>query len=177
MRREITEKIEVPEGIEVEIAGGKIKMKKGTQEAERAYEGFNAKIEGRTITLHFKEATKREKKLIKTTLAHLKNMLKGMDKKFVYKLQVCAVHFPMAITMDKTKNEMLIKNFLGEVKPRIAKLVKNVDVKIDKDIITVECHDKESAGQTAANIESAVRITNRDRRVFQDGIFITEKPE
>jgi len=50
------------------------------------------------------------------------------------------------------------------------------DGKIKKgDTIIIESFDKESAGQTAANFETATRIKKRDRRVFQDGIFIINK--
>jgi len=34
----------------------------------------------------------------------------------------------------------------------------------------------EDAGQTAANIERATKIKGFDPRVFQDGIYIIEKP-
>ena len=72
---------------------------------------------------------------------------------------------------------LTIKNFLGEKVLRKIKLVKGVDVKIEGEIINVSCVDKEKAGKVASLIEGCTRITNRDRRVFQDGIYIISKGE
>lgn len=177
MRKEISEKIKIPAGIEVEIDKRMIKLKKEGKEISREYSGCSVKKENDELLLYCKKATKREKKQIKTLIAHIKNMIRGLENKFSYKLQICSVHFPMSVSIDKEKREVLIKNFLGEVKPRVARVSNDVDVKIEKEIITVESYDKEKAGQTAANIEKAGKIRNRDRRTFQDGIFITEKPE
>ena len=176
MRRELTEKIEIPEGIEVEITEREIKLKKAGKELSRKYVGFEIKKEGKFVVLHCARATKREKKEMKTLKSHLKNGVDGLTERFEYRLQVCAVHFPMSVALDKAKNELIVKNFLGGVKPRAAKIVPGVEVKVEKDIITVLSEAKEKAGQTAANIEKATRVRNRDRRVFQDGIFIIEKP-
>ena len=77
--------------------------------------------------------------------------------------------------MEVKDREVLIKNFLGEKTPRKIKLKNEVDVKVDKDVITINSIGKELAGQTAANFETATRIRNRDKRVFQDGIFIINK--
>jgi large subunit ribosomal protein L6 len=177
MKKDMEEIIEIPEGIEVSIEPKRIGLKKGQEGVYREYFGFKINKEGNLLKLGAKKATKKEKKLIKTIKAHIKNIIRGFDKKFSYKLKICSVHFPMSVAVDKTKKEVLIKNFLGEVKPRIAKILDGVDVKVDKDVITVESYETEAAGQTSANIERAVRINNRDRRVFQDGIFITDKPE
>ena len=59
--------------------------------------------------------------------------------------------------------------------PRKSKILEGVKVEIDKDTILLSGYDKEAVGQTAANLEKATKIKKRDRRRFQDGIFIIEK--
>jgi len=76
----------------------------------------------------------------------------------------------MKVTVDE--NQVTIGNFLGEKIPRRAKILEDVKVTLDKDFLIVEGLNKEKAGQTAANIEKATRITKRDRRIFQDGIYM-----
>ena len=46
---------------------------------------------------------------------------------------------------------------------------------VNKTDVVVRGADREKVGQTAANIERACRIKKRDRRVFQDGIYIVSK--
>ena len=111
--------------------------------------------------------------MIGTTWAHLKNMIKGLGEEFTYELEVCNVHFPMNVKADG--NKITIKSFLGETTERIAKIVDGAKVEIKGSKITVTSNDIEAAGQTAANLEKATRLTGRDRRIFQDGIFITNK--
>ena len=176
MRIKISEKIELPEGIEVEVTKNKIKLKKGERELSKNYSGFSLKKEKNILVLECQKATKREKKMIKTGLAHIRNMIKGIETGFTYKLQICNLHFPMSVSVDKNKKMVVIKNFLGEVKERSAKILNGVEVKIEGEIISIESHDKELAGQTAANIEKATKIRNRDMTRFQDGIFIIKKP-
>ena len=172
MKKDIQEVIEIPEGVKVEIEGGRIRISKGDAVLEKKLE-YTGRVDGNKIILEKEKASKKDKKLIKSTFAHITNLLSGLDKKYTYKLQICSVHFPMNVSVKE--NELIIKNFLGEVKERKAKILAGVNVKIDKEVIIIESNDKEKAGQTAANMEKATRICNRDKRVFQDGIYIIEK--
>jgi large subunit ribosomal protein L6 len=100
-------------------------------------------------------------------------MLKGVQEPFVYKLKACSSHFPMTVSV--TGNKLSIKNFLGEKTPREVTFKPGVKVTVAGDQITVESADLELAGDAASKIELATFISERDRRVFQDGIYMTHK--
>jgi len=176
MKADIKRIIEIPEGIEVHLAENEIILRKGEKELKRKFNLPNIKIvkNERNIEITSKNATKKELKLIGTMEAHIKNMIYGLENGFVYKLEICSVHFPMSVKVEGDK--VVIKNFLGEKTDRIGKILDNVEVKVDGKIIEVSSYDLEAAGQTAANIEKATKISKKDRRIFQDGIFIIEKP-
>jgi len=171
----LEEEIEIPEGVDVKIVGNLFSVNGPKGENKRILASPKIKIEKKEnkIIVSALKATRREKRDIGSFSSHIKNMVNGVKEAFVYKLKVCSGHFPM--TVSATKDELQVKNFLGETIPRKLKLEKGVDVKVEGEIITVGSVDKELAGQTAAGIEQLTRITNRDRRIFQDGIWITEK--
>ena len=125
------------------------------------------------IFLENKKATKNEKKMINTLSSHIENMIRGVQKKFEYHLKVCYVHFPF--TLKNEGKKVMIKNFLGEKIERVVKIPEGVEVEVKKDIILVKSVDKELAGQASANFETATKVRRRDRRVFQDGIYIIKK--
>lgn len=167
--------VEILEGVQVSYADGIMTMKGPKGEISKRIEFPSIKIEVAENKVNFvaETPTKREKMMIGTFKAHLKNMMKGVTEGYVYKLKICAGHFPMNVTVNKEKFE--VKNFLGEKVPRTTKIKKNATVKVEGDVVVVEAIDKETAGQTAADIEQLTVVRNKDRRIFQDGIFITQK--
>jgi len=171
----ITEKIEIPEGVTVEIAGTLMKAKGPKGENERAFSHYKIDIskDDKVVTLHSKKPTKREKTMLYSFAAHIRNLLEGVHSGFTYKVKVCSSHFPMTVSVEQ--DEVVIKNFLGEKIPRKSKIMPGVDAKVDGNMIILEGIDKENTSITAARIEQSTRITNRDRRIFQDGCFIVEK--
>jgi len=171
----LEEEIEIPEGIEVKVEGSKIIIKKEGNVLER---DFSTKkivynVQDNKLKFSASRSTRREKKLLGSIMAHVKNMLRGISKNHVYKLQICSGHFPMNVSVSG--NEFVIKNFLGETIPRTLKIREGVSVKVDGSNVIVESNNKELAGQTAASIEQLTRVKARDSRIFQDGIYIIEK--
>jgi len=113
--------------------------------------------------------------LLGTYVAHLNNLFRGVKEGFVYKLKICSGHFPMNVSIKN--DEFIIKNFIGEKVPRVLKINSDVKVNIDGEVITIESNNIELAGQTAGSIEKLSSRTGFDKRIFQQGIFIIEKPK
>ncbi len=175
MRKKLQRVIEIPAGVDVSIKNDEFTVKGNGKESNRKFnmKGINANVASGKISLVCEKATRRESKMIGTIWAHLKNMIKGISENFVYEMEICNVHFPM--TVKQEGENLVIKSFLGEKNPRLAKILPSTKVDVKGTTITISSHIIENAGQTATNIEKATRIVGRDRRVFQDGIFITKK--
>lgn len=175
-KKQLMYEVIIPSGIEITLNDSvEVKGPKGELKKKMPMPNITIEKKDSKIILSSKKTTKREKKIMCSIKSHVNNMIIGVQKPFVYKMQICSIHFPMTVTIDKAHNLLKIKNFFGETKDRTANLIEGVDIKIDGDIITIESCDIEKAGQTAANIESSTRVREKDRRIFQDGIFIISK--
>ena len=107
--------------------------------------------------------------------SHVRNMLHGVTEGWEYKMEVFYAHFPMQVSVDG--DHVVIKNFLGEKAPRRAKIRGDTEVQVDGEEVVLSGPNKEHVGQTAADIEQLTRVKDKDTRVFQDGVYITEKPQ
>ena len=175
--------IPIPEGVNVTINGRTVKVEgpKGAIERELWHPGLHIQVEkkdnGNEIVVKAGSARKKIRAMAGTYASHLKNMITGVEEGFFYKLKVVHAHFPMQVAITKEGGSVSVSNFLGERKPRIAKVETGVKVEIKGkgEEIVVSGLNKEAVGQTAANIEQTTRIKGYDPRVFQDGIYLVEK--
>lgn len=176
MKRHITETIEIPEGINCSFTDGMLSCTKDSTTLTKAlkFPGVEISVKENTVVLESKKGNQNQFKAIKTFAAHVKNLFNGLTEEFTYQLESANVHFPMTLKVEG--DDFVINNFLGEKTPRHAKILPNVKVEVKGQNIVVTSHDREAAGQTAANLEKATKVKGRDRRIFQDGIYITEKP-
>ena len=172
-------KIEIPEKIQIEVKERRIIVKgpKGSVEKDfddpRYNKSIQIKKEDNSLVITSQSDNRKTKAMIGTIKAHVRNMINGVTTGYKYMMKVTYSHFPISISIQG--NQVQIKNFLGEKGSRYADIIGNTTVKVGKDEIVVTGINVEDVSQTAANIENRCHISRKDRRIFQDGIYITTK--
>jgi len=172
--------IEIPNDIQAEVNNFKIVIKgpKGSLEKNFYNPLFKKEISiqknDNKIIVSTKSQKRKIKAMIGTIVANVKNMSLGVREGYSARLKIVYMHFPFTVKISG--KEVLINNFLGEKTPRKAKVIGDCKVETQGEEIVVTGISKDDVGQTAAQLEHATWIKQRDRRVFQDGLFITKKP-
>ncbi|HSV41888.1 MAG TPA: 50S ribosomal protein L6 [Methanomassiliicoccales archaeon] len=171
----IEEKVEVPKGVQVTMAGTKLTAKgpNGTLTRDFANNQVKVKIDGDHIVVDCTLPKKHEKAVVGTFAAHIRNMFGGVTHGWAYDMKIVYSHFPIKAVAKGKK--FIIENFLGEKAPRSAEILDDVKVEVKGNEVILTSADLEKVSQSAVNIERATKIRGFDPRVFQDGIYIVEK--
>ncbi len=178
----IEEQIDIPKGLsvtiddskQITIEGEKGKVVKDFSHAKSLDITVNKEDGKMTINAPFPK--KREISMAKTVKNLILNCFSGVQEQYIYKMKIVYSHFPITVEAPKRGDDkVLIKNFIGERAPRVTNAVGDVSIKTDKEEVVVTGCDKESVGQTCANIQLKCRIRDKDKRVFQDGIYVFAK--
>jgi large subunit ribosomal protein L6 len=173
---DIKEEIKIPDGVQITVEEKTVSVKgqKGSMSKLLSHPKIDLAINGNIVQISCSQSPHRkEKALIGTYKAHIRNMIKGVTQGYECTMKTVFSHFPIKNSVDG--NQLVIQNFLGERFARRADILEDIKVEVKGEIITLTGIDKEKVGQTAANIERATKVKNRDIRVFQDGIYITKR--
>ena len=173
---DIIEEIKVPDGVQITIEGKTVHVKgqKGTMSKLLSHPKIDLAMKNNAVQISCSQSPHRkEKALIGTYKAHIRNMIKGVTQGYECKMKTVFSHFPIKSSVEG--NQLVIQNFLGERFARRAEILENVKAEVKGESITLTGIDKEKVGQTAANIERATKVKNKDIRVFQDGIYIIKR--
>ncbi|MCH1422140.1 MAG: 50S ribosomal protein L6 [Candidatus Poseidoniaceae archaeon] len=169
--------VTIPEGVTATISeDGVVTIKGPKGSLSRHFQSTFITLlqDGNGLTVRVDMPRRKQRALAGTWNAHLNNMVKGVTVGFTYNLKAFYSHFPM--TLSVKGNTFVVNNYFGERVPRNADILSGVDVKVNNKVeVVVTGIDKELVGQTAANIEKCATVKNRDRRVFQDGIYLINK--
>jgi large subunit ribosomal protein L6 len=169
--------VEVPAGVTLRVEGRRLKAKGPLGTAERPFPSDVLTLEVKegvaTLTLLLPPGRRASQALLGTWAAHVRNLVAGLTRGVEAKLKVVAAHFPMKVSVRG--HDLVIENFLGEKYPRSAHLVPGTTAVVDGEFVVLTGTDIEQVGQSGANIERATHIRDYDPRVFQDGIYLTER--
>src|SRR3972149_3132680 len=171
----LDERVRIPEGVQVRREGDDVVVagKGHTLRRNPGPPRVRIAVQGGEVSVTSEYPTKREKALVGTYAAHVRNLILGVTQGFEYEMKVVYSHFPVKVGVKGA--EVIIENFLGEKHPRRARILGDTKVEVSGDQVLLRGPDIEAVSQTAANIEQATRIRGFDQRVFQDGIYITKK--
>ena len=166
---------DIPGDVQVEVNGLDLKISGDGKVNERIFKAKHVEIkkDDGTLTVFTKSPKKVDRADVGTVMGHIKNMVLGIENGVEYKMKIIYSHFPMNVKIEGDK--ISVENYLGEKNPRVLKIIENVQVKLNGQDITLTGHNKESVSLCAAQLEQLCRPRNKDKRVFQDGIYITVK--
>ncbi len=168
-------KVRIPDGVKVHLDGTTLKVTgpKGQLERNIRFPQVTINIDGKEVVIATESRKKEITAMVGTFEAHTKNMCRGVLDGFEYRMKVVYSHFPIQLKL--LGNKLEISNFLGEKKARYAKIEPGVSTNVASDEVVLTGINRELVGTTAANIEHATHIRNRDPRIFQDGIYIVQR--
>jgi len=174
---EVSRTITVPDGVTVSLDGHKITVNgtKGSLQRDFSHMPISISAEGNTVRVWAEWPRKKEAALVGTIDSHIQNMITGVTKGFTYKLKIVFSHFPISVKVQD--RYVMIENFTGERRPRRAKILGDVKVKVEAEDIIVQGLNLEDVSQTSANIETITRVRRKDPRIFLDGLYVFERNE
>ncbi|MFH0961994.1 MAG: 50S ribosomal protein L6 [archaeon] len=161
-------------GVSVSFSGKTLVVRGPKGEVRRNFSNpFVAiSVEGGKVLLE-SGPKKKPKAVIESSVAHINNMLVGATKGFRYRLEIVQSHFPSKVT--SSGGVVKIENFTGEKCPRLVKIEKGVRIKVEGKDVFLSGPDLEAVAKSAQKLEDGTKIRKKDRRTFQDGIYIMER--
>jgi large subunit ribosomal protein L6 len=168
--------LEIPENVTVEVDHLDVTVDgpEGAVTRRLWYPDVTVEVEDDQVVVESDAEDAKTNATVGTFESHLNNAFHGVTEGWEYKMEVFYSHFPMQVRVEG--DDVVIENFLGEKAPRRTTIHGDTDVSVDDERLVLSGPNKEDVGQTAADIEQLTRVSGKDTRVFQDGVYITEKP-
>jgi large subunit ribosomal protein L6 len=168
--------IEIPEDVSAVVSNLEMTVEGPNGSVSRTlwYPSVNVEVRDEHVYIESDVEDAKTTATIGTFESHVSNMIHGVSEGWEYEMEIYYAHFPMQVSVQG--DEVVIENFLGETSSRRTPIRGKTNVDVDGEEITLTGPSKEDVGQTAADIEQLTRVTDKDTRIFQDGVYITQKP-
>src|SRR4030042_3599560 len=145
--------IEIPEGVEVKAADGKVSVKgpKGSLDFD-FHPDMKVEVKEKEIRVSIEKKTKQSSALWGMTRMLVANIVEGVTKGYEKQIELQGVGFRMAVQGKK------LNMALGFSHPVDVEVSEGIEAKIDKNILTISGIDKQKVGQFAASIRALKKV-------------------
>ncbi|GJJ07435.1 hypothetical protein Clacol_001637 [Clathrus columnatus] len=184
------EELTIPEGVNlsiksrvIEVEGPRGRLTKNVRHVNMDIQIVKSK--SNTVILSVWQGSRKHVACLRTIKSMIQNMITGVTKGFSYKMRAVYAHFPINCIIQESGKALEIRNFLGEkvrtsflkglqfVMTRLIQIVRHVNMldgvvvsesKAQKDELILEGNDIDNVSQSAASIQGACRVRNKDIR-------------
>lgn len=141
--------IAIPAGTEITVSDGVISVKgKGGVLTRAMHQHISVKVDGNSVSVVPTSETRLARALWGTYAAHIRNMIQGVTKPFVKKLQIEGIGFKAELS-----GKTLSLN-IGFSHPVKVPIPDGLTVAVEKNVITVSGSDREMVGEFAASVRA-----------------------
>ena len=141
--------VNIPSGVEVQLSGNVLVFKKGSVQKELDTKGnVGVKIEDGNIVFASKSDDRKDRAFWGTYRSLAQNVVIGLTQGFVKKLEINGVGYRAAVKGN------ILELQLGFSHPINYEFPKDLQISVEKNIITIKGTDKQVVGQVAAEVRA-----------------------
>ena len=110
--------MDIPDGVKVEIKAKQIRVTGPRGQLTRNFKHLNLDLQmiedGKKLKVEAWFGSRKTMAAIRTALSHVQNLITGVTKGYRYKMRFVYAHFPINASISSSKDNIEIRNFLGE---------------------------------------------------------------
>ncbi|KAJ9088644.1 60S ribosomal protein L9B, variant 3 [Entomophthora muscae] len=173
--------IVIPDNVKVTFKARTVQVKGPRGVLTKAFQHVDVELQRfskRKIKVVIWHGNRKHSACLGTITSHIKNMIVGVTKGFLYKMRLVYSHFPINVTISDDGLYCEIRNFLGEKRTRKVDMLEGVTIEHSKDVkdeLILYGNDINNVSQSAASIQQSTLARNKDIRKFLDGIYVSQK--